>query len=177
MNIQETAAFIGNTIVSIGIRAGIILLILSIFDYIFQYLEFEKSIRMSKQEIKEEYKQMEGDPQIKGKIRERQRQMALHRMMSEVPKSDVIITNPTHFAVAVKYDAAVSDAPIVLAKGKDLIAQKIKETAKENNIPVVENKPLAQALYKGVEIGERIPAELYKAVAEVLAFVYSLRQK
>ena len=103
--------------------------------------------------------------------------MALHRMMAEVPKSDVIITNPTHFAVAIRYDAAVSDAPIVLAKGKDLIAQKIKDTAKENNIPIVENKPLAQALYKGVDIGGRIPAELYKAVAEVLAFVYSLKNK
>lgn len=177
MSIQEAVSFIGNIIVNIGIRAGLILLILSVFDYVFQYLEFEKSIKMSKQEIKEEYKQTEGDPLIKGKIREKQRQMALHRMMAEVPKSDVIITNPTHFAVAIRYDAAVSDAPIVLAKGKDLIAQKIKDTAKENNIPIVENKPLAQALYKGVDIGGRIPAELYKAVAEVLAFVYSLKNK
>ena len=132
---------------------------------------------MTKQEIKEEYKMTEGNPQIKSKIREKQRQMSLRRMMTEVPKADVVITNPTHFAIAVQYDASKGEAPIVLAKGKDLIAQKIKEIAKENNVPTVENKPLAQALYKTVEIGDLVPAELYKAVAEVLAFVYSLKNK
>lgn len=177
MNIENTIVFIGNTVISIGIRAAAVLFILSVFDYGYQIWDYEKSIRMSKQEIKDEYKMIEGNPQIKSKIREKQRQLSLRRMMAEVPSADVIITNPTHFAVAVKYDAQVSDAPMVVAKGKDLIAQKIKDTAKQNKVPVVENKPLAQALYKSVDIGGKIPVELYKAVAEVLAYVYSLRQK
>jgi flagellar biosynthetic protein FlhB len=177
MNIESTVVFIGNTIINVGIRAAVVLFILSIFDYGFQIWDYEKSIRMSKQEIKDEYKLMEGNPQIKSKIKERQRQLSLRRMMAEVPSADVIITNPTHYAVAVKYDEKTGDAPLVTAKGKDLIAQKIKDTAKQNNVPIVENKPLAQALYKSVEIGENIPSELYKAVAEVLAYVYSLSKK
>lgn len=177
MDVQNTTAFVGNTVISIGIRAAFVLLVMSVFDYAFQLWDYEKSIRMSKQEIRDEYKQMEGNPQIKSKIREKQRQLALKRMMAEVPKADVIITNPTHFAVAIRYDASESDAPVVVAKGKDLIAQKIKDTARENKVPVVENKPLAQTLYKTVEIGDKIPAELYKAVAEVLAFVYSLKDR
>ena len=177
MNIEGTTVFIGDTIINTGVRAGVVLLILSVFDYGYQIWDYEKSIRMSKQEIKDEYKMIEGNPQIKSKIREKQRQLALRRMMSDVPNADVIITNPTHFAIAVKYDAKASEAPLVIAKGKDLIAQKIKEVAKQNKIPVVENKPLAQALYKSVDIGEKIPSELYKAVAEVLAFVYGLREK
>ncbi|MDF2521650.1 MAG: flagellar biosynthetic protein FlhB [Clostridia bacterium] len=177
MDMMATAHFIGNTIVNTGIRVAVVLLVIAIFDYGYQFWEFEKNLRMSKQEIKEEYKMTEGNPQIKSKIREKQRQMSLRRMMTEVPKADVVITNPTHFAIAVKYDAGKADAPLVLAKGKDLIAQKIKEIAKDNNVPIVENKPLAQALYKTVEIGDMVPAELYKAVAEVLAFVYSLKNK
>jgi flagellar biosynthetic protein FlhB len=177
MNMESTVVFIGNTVINIGIRAAVVLLILSLFDYGYQIWDYEKSIRMSKQEIKDEYKNIEGNPQIKSKIREKQRQLALRRMMAEVPNADVIITNPTHYAVAVKYDASAADAPLVIAKGKDLIAQKIKDTAKQNKVPIVENKPLAQALYKSVEIGNKIPSELYKAVAEVLAFVYSLREK
>ncbi len=177
MNIEATTVFIGNTIINIGIRAGVVLLVLAVFDYAYQIWDYEKSIKMSKQEIKDEYIMMEGNPQIKSKIREKQRQLSLRRMMAEVPNADVIITNPTHFAIAVKYDAKASEAPMVIAKGKDLIAQKIKETAKQNKVPIVENKPLAQALYKSVDIGEKIPGELYKAVAEVLAFVYSLREK
>jgi flagellar biosynthetic protein FlhB len=177
MNIESSFVFIGNTIINVGIRAAVVLLILSVFDLGFQFWDYEKNIRMSKQEIKDEYKMIEGNPQIKSKIREKQRQISLRRMMSEVPQADVIITNPTHFAIAVKYDAAASDAPLVIAKGKDLIAQKIKEVAKENKVPVVENKPLAQALFKTVDIGGKIPAELFKAVAEVLAYVYSLKGK
>ena len=177
MNVERTIIFIGNTIINVGIRAAVVLLILSFFDYGFQIWDYEKNIRMSKQEIRDEYKLTEGNPQIKSKIREKQRQLSLRRMMAEVPHADVIITNPTHFAVAVKYDASASDALMVIAKGKDLIAQKIKDTAKENKVPIVENKPLAQAIYKSVEIGEKIPSELYKAVAEVLAFVYSLKEK
>ena len=177
MNVESTMIFIGNTIISVGIRAAAVLLILSVFDYAFQKWNFEKEIRMSKQEIKDEYKLTEGNPQIKSKIKEKQRQLSLRRMMAEVPSADVIITNPTHFAIAVKYEEAVSEAPVVIAKGKDLIAEKIKDTAKKNNVPIVENKPLAQALYKSVEIGQQIPSELYKAVAEVLAYVYSLKDK
>ncbi len=175
MSVENTAAFIGNAILNIGFRAGFAFLILSIFDYVFQIFDFEKNLKMSKHEIKEEYKQAEGNPQIKSKIKEKQRQLSLRRMMAEVPKADVIITNPTHYAVAIKYDASLSEAPLVLAKGKDLIAQKIKESARENKVTIVENKPLAQSLYKGVEIGQSIPIELYKAVAEVLAFVYSMK--
>jgi flagellar biosynthetic protein FlhB len=177
LDMLETAVFIGNTIINTGIRVAAVLLVMSVFDYGFQFWEFEKSMKMSKQEIKDEYKMTEGNPQIKSKIKEKQRQMSLRRMMNEVPKADVIITNPTHFAIAIKYDTTKAEAPIVLAKGKDIIAQKIKELAKDNNIPTVENKPLAQALYKSVEIGDMVPAELYKAVAEVLAFVYSLKNK
>lgn len=177
MNTERTAVFIGSTIINIGIKAAAVLLVLSLFDYGFQVWDYEKRIKMSKQEVKDEYKIIEGDPLIKSKIREKQRQLAIRRMMAEVPHADVIITNPTHFAVAVKYDSEASDAPVVTAKGKDLIAERIKHTAKENKVPIVENKLLAQALYKSVEIGEKIPAELYKAVAEVLAFVYSLKEK
>ncbi|MGE5676484.1 MAG: flagellar biosynthesis protein FlhB [Pseudomonadota bacterium] len=177
MNIESSFVFIGNTILNVGIRAAAVLLVLSVFDLGFQLWDYEKNIRMSKQEIKDEYKMVEGNPQIKSKIREKQRQLALRRMMAEVPRADVIITNPTHFAVAIKYDASVSDAPMVIAKGKDLIAQRIKDIAKQNKVPLVENKPLAQTLFKSVDIGERIPSELYKAVAEVLAYVYSLKKQ
>ena len=131
---------------------------------------------MSKQEVKEEHKQSDGDPQVKSKIKEKQRQMAMSRMMSEVPEADVIITNPTHYAVAVKYDKEISDAPYVLAKGQDLIAQNIKDIASEEEITIVENKPLARSLYAEVEIGQVIPQDLYQAVAEVLAYVYGLNK-
>lgn len=173
MELNSSIVFIGNAIVSIGIRASMVLLIISLFDYGYQIWQFEKNIKMSKQEIKEEYKQTEGNPQIKSKIKERQRQLSLRRMMAEVPKADVIITNPTHLAIAIKYDASVVEAPYVVAKGKGLIAQRIKDSADKNLVPIVENKPLAQALYNSVDIGQQIPEEMYQAVAEILAFVYS----
>jgi flagellar biosynthetic protein FlhB len=132
---------------------------------------------MTKKEVRDEFKQQEGDPLIKSKIRQRQRQMAMRRMMQDVPKADVIITNPTHFAVALQYDPAKMSSPKVLAKGEDFLAAKIRETATANNVPIVENPPLARALYKAVDIGEFIPGDLYQAVAEVLAFVYRLRKK
>ena len=156
---------------------SIVLLILSLFDYGFQLWEYEKNLRMTKQEIKEEYKQIEGNPQIKSKIREKQRQLSLRRMMAEVPKADVIITNPTHLAIAIKYDLNIAEAPYILAKGKDLIAQRIKETANKNTIPIVENKHLAQVLFKSVDIGQEISEDLYQAVAEILAYVYSLKDR
>lgn len=177
MDLKSSTVFIGDSIITIGIRASMVLLVLAVFDYGYQLWDFEKNLRMSKQEIKEEYKQVEGNPQIKSKIREKQRQLSLRRMMAEIPKADVIITNPTHYAIAIKYDSKAYEAPIVIAKGKDLIAYKIKDTAKKSNVPVIENKPLAQALYKTTEIGQQIPVDMYQAVAELLAFVYSLKSK
>jgi flagellar biosynthetic protein FlhB len=162
--------------VSVGLRAGIVLLALAVLDYFYQRYEFGKSIMMTKQEVKEEYKQVEGNPQIKSKIREKQRQVSMRRMMAEVPKADVVITNPTHIAVALKYEPDVAEAPYVLAKGKDLIAARIKEIALENSIQIVENVDLARSLYETTDIGDAIPPELYQAVAEVLAFVYSLNK-
>ncbi|CAH2214007.1 flagellar biosynthesis protein FlhB [Tepidibacter aestuarii] len=160
---------------SLGIKLSIYLLVLSLFDYLYQLYEHNKNLKMSKQEIKEEYKQSEGDPQIKSKIKEKQRQSAMKRMMQDVPKADVIITNPTHFAVAIKYDEHKSDAPYVVAKGKNMVALKIKEKARESDVPIIENKPLARQLYSNVNIGDIIPPELYEAIAEILAYVYSLK--
>ncbi len=132
---------------------------------------------MTKQEVKDEFKNAEGDPEIKSKLRRKMLQVSQRRMMQRVPEADVVITNPTHFAVAIKYEPGMSRAPVVLAKGEDYLAQKIKEAAKENNIEIVENKPLARALYYNVDIDSEIPPELYQAVAEVLAFVYKVKNK
>jgi flagellar biosynthetic protein FlhB len=159
-----------------SIRMAVIFFLLGAADYLYQKWEFDKSIMMSKQEIKEEYKQMEGDPQIKRRIRQKQRELASRRMMADVPKADVIVTNPSHIAVAIQYDQKSMDAPIVVAKGEDFVAQKIRSVAEEHGIPIVENKPLARALMAQVEIGEAIPEDLYRAVAEVLAFVYRLKK-
>ena len=153
-----------------------VFMIMALMDLYYQKWQNNQDLKMSKQEVKEEFKQQEGDPQIKGKIRQKQRQMAMARMMQEVPKADVIITNPTHFAVALKYEAGMA-APGVLAKGQDLVAQKIKQLARDNRVPIVENKPLARALFAAVDVGGSIPHELYKAVAEVLAYVYKLKHK
>lgn len=157
------------------LRCSIVLFVLAVFDYAYKRWKNRKELMMSKQEVKDEYKQSEGDPQLKAKIKEKQRSLAISRMMQEVPKADVIITNPTHFAVALKYDTNAGDAPLVVAKGQDLVAQNIKRIGTENNVPIVENKPLAQTLYKTVQIGNFIPPDLYEAVAEVLAYVYSLK--
>ena len=169
--------FLNNLIFSIAWRVGLLLFVLAIIDYSFQWWEHEKNLKMSKQEIKDEYKQIEGDPQVRARIKERQRQMAMRRMMSQVPQADVVITNPTHFAVALIYKSAEMASPIVVAKGQDLIAKRIREIAQENGVVIVENKPLAQTLYRSVEIGQQVPAELYQAVAEVLAYVYRLRRR
>ncbi|MBZ4645877.1 MAG: flagellar biosynthesis protein FlhB [Petroclostridium sp.] len=177
MEVMQIGVYIGNTAVNVALRMGIALVILGIIDYIFEWRQYEKSLMMSKQEVKEEYKQTEGNPQIKSKIKEKQRQISMRRMMSEIPKADVVITNPTHFAVALKYDTKIADAPVVVAKGQDYIALRIREVAKENHVEIVENKPLARELYHSADIGEKIPAELFQAVAEVLAFVYNLKNK
>ncbi|MBP2001103.1 flagellar biosynthetic protein FlhB [Paenibacillus shirakamiensis] len=175
--VETTFSFSVKLTMNLGIKIGVALFILAVLDFLYQRYEHEKSIKMSKQDIKDEYKKMEGDPMIKGKIRERQRQMAMRRMMQEIPKADVIITNPTHFAVALKYDGVHMESPQVIAKGQDFTALKIREIAKEHGITIMENKPLARALFARSEIGDSIPSDLFQAVAEVLAYVYKLQGK
>ncbi len=154
-----------------------VFLVFAILDFIYQRYSYKKSLRMSKQEIKDEYKQTEGNPEIKAKIRQLQREMAKKRMMSEIPKADVVVTNPTHYAVAIRYDKTKDEAPRVIAKGVDNLALKIKEIAREHDIMIVENPPLARELYKLVDVDEVIPQKLYKAVAEILAYVYRAKGK
>lgn len=176
MEIQMSLVFIGELIFAVIWRVLIFLLILAIIDFIFQKYDYTENQKMSKQEIKDEYKNIEGDPLIKSKIKEKQRQMAISRMMQEIPSADVIITNPTHFAIALKYSQGMA-APKVVAKGQDYVALKIKEIAKENGIILYEDKPLARALYYNIEIGQEIPGDMFQAVAEVLAYVYKLKNK
>lgn len=159
-------------IFTMGIKILLILLVLAVFDWFFQKWRYEENLKMSKEDIKDEYKQREGDPRIKQKIREKQRQASTKRMMDEVPKATVVVTNPTHIACALQYDPNGSGAPLVVAMGAGLIAHKIKEIAKEHKVPIVENKPLARALYKMVEIGDEIPPDLYEAVVRILAEIY-----
>jgi flagellar biosynthetic protein FlhB len=173
--IEDIFAYCASLTVRIGLIVAAALFALSIGDYLFAKYEYEKSLRMSKQDIKDEHKNMEGDPKVKAKIRERQRRMALMRMMQEVPKADVVITNPTHYAVALQYDGTKMDAPKVVAKGQDYLALKIREIARKHDVTIMENKPLARALYDRTEIGDTIPGDLFQAVAEVLAYVYRLK--
>jgi len=175
MSLADSVRLVLSIAFNIGIRASIALLIMAVFDYFYQWYEYEKSLMMSKQDIKEEYKEVEGNPQIKSRIKQVQRQMARSRMMKDVERADVIITNPTHYAVALAYDSTKYIAPVVLAKGADKLAEKIKEIASKHDIPIVENKILAQTLYRTVEVGDVIPESLYQAVAEILAFIYSLK--
>jgi flagellar biosynthesis protein FlhB len=160
-----------------GLVTSLILLCLAALDYLYQKYEFEKGIRMSKQDVKDEYKKAEGDPLIKSKIKERQRQMSMNRMIQDLPNADVLITNPTHYAIAIQYDPETMDSPKVIAMGKDHLALKIKEKARELEIMTMENRPLARALYDQVEVGDYVPEELFMAVAEVLAYIYRLKGK
>lgn len=162
---------------TLSLRIAAALLILAVLDFFYQKWQYKRSLRMTKREVKEEGKESEGDPLIKGKIRVVQRQMAMKRMMAAVPTADVVVTNPTHYAVALKYENTVMKAPTVVAKGADLLAKRIKDIAKKHNIPLVEDKPLAQTLYKTVEIGKEIPQKLYYAVAKVLSYVYQLKKE
>jgi flagellar biosynthetic protein FlhB len=173
---EAGVSVLGDHLWGLSIRLALLLLVIAIADYAYQKWDYEKKLKMSKHEVKEEHKQTEGDPQIKSKIRQRQREMAKRRMMASVPKSDVVITNPTTLAIALHYDRKLMQAPVVLAKGKGLTARKIRDIAIEHGIPVLEKKPLVWALYDSVEIGDEIPAEFYKAIAEVLAFVYKLKK-
>ena len=177
ISLKQAIGLIGELVTELGIRVSLVYLIVGFLDYIYQKLKFKEDMKMTKQEIKDEYKDQEGDPQIKGKQKQRMREAAQRRMMQKLPEADVVITNPTHYAVAIKYDPDEYEAPMVLAKGENYLAQKIKEAAKEHHIEIVENKPLARMLYANVEVGELVPPELYQAVAEVLAFVYHLQGK
>lgn len=164
-------------VLDVGIKISIIFVIIGLADFVYQKWKHLHDLKMSKQEVKDEMKQSEGDPLVKGRIRQKMREGARRRMMQELPKADVVITNPTHFAVAIKYDKEKAEAPYVLAKGADFVAANIKEAAKQYDIEIVENKPLARMLYYNVEIGDQIPPELYQMVAEVLAYVYSIKNK
>ena len=177
MPLNQALAFCGSVIINAGLKISIVYLVVGLADFIYQKYRFKEDMKMTKQEVKDEYKNTEGNPEIKGRQRQRMREASRQRMMQDVPKADVVITNPTHLAVAIKYDAEKAKAPVVLAKGEDYLAQKIREKAKENGIEIVENKPLARMLYANVEIGEEIPPELYQAVAEILAMVYNMKNK
>jgi flagellar biosynthetic protein FlhB len=166
---------IGDLLWAVGIHVAAVLFSLALADYAFQRHEFDKNMRMTREEMKQEIKQTDGDPLIRQKIRQKQRAMAQKRMMQQVPKATVVVTNPTHFAVALRYEKNMT-APTVVARGQDLVALAIKEIARENKVPVVENRPVARALYYEVRLGSEIPPQLYKAVAEILAFVYRTRR-
>lgn len=178
-DITEALYFVANTVVSILFSICIIMLLFSILDYIYQWWSYERRIMMTKEEIKTEHKQTEGDPLVKGRIRERQRAMANLRMMQKVPEADFVVRNPTHYAVAIKYDPKDEKhkAPVVVAKGQGYVALKIIKVAEENKVVVTENKPLARALYKSVKVGSEIPPKFYQAVAEILVFVYNLKKR
>lgn len=177
MSLMQAVMFVGSVIINAGMKISVAYFIIGIIDYIYQKWKFKDDLKMTKQEVKDEYKNSEGDPQVKGKQRAKMREASQRRMMQDVPKADVVITNPTHYAVALKYDAEEAQAPVVLAKGTDYLALQIKEKAKEADVEIVENKPLARMLYANVEIGEEIPPELYQTVAEILAAVYRLKNK
>jgi flagellar biosynthetic protein FlhB len=177
MDLVPATVFILNDCMKLVLRIGIAFIAISVLDYFYQWWEYERQLKMSKQEVKEEYKQMEGDPQIKGKIKENQRRMAMSRMMQAVPSADVIIKNPTHFAVALRYDTEKDAAPVVVAKGQDELALRIIKTAEDNHVHVIENKPLARALYATTELNREIPAEFYGTIAEILVYVYKLNNK
>ena len=168
---------IGDVVFELMVSLCILLIIIGIIDKKYQDWEYAKSIKMSKQEVKDEFKDIEGDPKIKGKIRSFQMKIMQQKMMSQVKDADVVVVNPTHYAVALMYNQLKAPAPIVLAKGVDFVAFKIREIAKNNGIPIVENKPLARSLYKMVEVNDIIPQELYVAVAEILQYVYTQKKK
>jgi flagellar biosynthetic protein FlhB len=177
MDIMASMAVCGSIILEMALKVGVVFMIIGIIDYLFQWFEHEKSLKMSKYDIKQEYKQIEGDPKIKSKQRQIQRELAMRRMMAEVPSADVVITNPTHFAVALKYQAELMEAPTIVAKGQDFMALKIREIADLNHVTIVENPPLARTLFHTTEIGDVVPEGMYQAVAEILAFVYKQKKR
>ncbi len=172
----QVILLVGTIVINTGLKIALVYIFIGIADFVYQKHKFKEDMKMTKQEVKDEYKNTEGNPEIKGRQRSKMREVSQRRMMQSLPSADVVITNPTHYAVAIKYDAQKYSAPIVVAKGENFLAQKIKEVAKEHHIEIVENKPLARMLYANVDVGQEVPPELYQAVAEVLAFVYSLRE-
>lgn len=177
VSLTQAIAYCGDMALSIALDISIVYMFVGVADLIFQKRKFKQDMMMTKQEVKDEYKQSEGDPTVRQQIKRKMREVSQRRMMQKLPEADVVITNPTHFAVAIKYDLSIAKAPVVIAKGEDFLALKIKEAAREHNIEIVENKPLARALYHSVDIDEEIPQELYQAVAEVLAVVYNTKKK
>lgn len=177
LELRDCLHLLFDMIMSLGIKISVVYFLLAAADLIFQKWKHKKDLRMTKQEVKDEYKNQEGDPKVKSQQRQRMQQASRRRMMQSVPEADVVITNPTHFAVALKYDNTLSTAPVVVAKGADYLAYKIKDIARENDVEIIEDKPLARMLYANVEIGNEIPAELYQAVAEILAQVYRIKNK
>ena len=177
MGLGESCSILVQDIIILVMQIAVAFVVIAFFDYLYQWWEYERKLRMSKQEIKEEYKQTEGDPQVKGKIRQIQRQRAQQRMMQQVPGADVVIRNPTHYAVALRYHEEEDNAPRVLAKGMDELALRIVKVAEENGVHVVENVPLARALYASVDLDREIPPDFYNAVAEVLVYVMKLDKK
>ena len=175
MPVTQAVGLVGELVINLGLMISVMYMFIAAADFVYQKRKFKNDMKMTKQEVKDEYKDQEGDPQIKGKQRQRMQEASRRRMMQSLPQADVVITNPTHYAVAIQYDADIAPAPILLAKGSDYLAQKIKETAREYHIEIVENKPLARMIYANVEVGAQIPPELYQAVAEVLAYVYHLQ--
>ncbi len=176
-SVQAIGIYIFKTIFKIMLQTSWVLLVLAILDYAYQRWEFEKGLKMTRQEVKDDYKQSEGDPLVKSRIRRIQREWARRRMMEAVPRADVVITNPLQLAVAIAYKGETMIAPEVLAKGAGIVAERIRQIARSHGIPIVENRPLARALFRQVEVGRQIPAVLYKAVAEVLAYVYRLKHR
>ncbi|MFP4015812.1 MAG: flagellar biosynthesis protein FlhB [Halanaerobiales bacterium] len=175
--LEPALLYIADIISRIAFSIIIFMIILGIADYVYQRWEFMRNMKMTKQEVKEEHKEMEGDPHIKSQRRQLQRQMSMNRMITAVEEADVVITNPTHIAVALKFDLETMEAPVVVAKGEDFVAQKIKEVARENDVEIVENKPLARSLNASTEIGDEIPGDLYQAVAEILAYIFKKSNK
>ena len=175
LDMRQAVALVVDMVIDLGIRISIVYILIGFADFAFQKWKFKQDVKMTKQEVKDEYKDQEGDPAVKGKQKQKMREASMRRMMNAVPTADVVITNPTHIAVAIKYDAKVAPAPILVAKGEEYLAAKIKDTAKEAGVTIVENKPLARAIYTTVDIDQEIPPELYQAVAEILAMIYTKR--
>ncbi|MBI9076804.1 MAG: flagellar biosynthesis protein FlhB [Desulfatibacillum sp.] len=176
MDVANTLVYVLMTTLRLFMRVGIIMVFVAVLDFAFQKWDNEQKLKMTRQEVKDEYKQTDGDPMVKARIRRIQMEASRRRMMEEVPKADVVITNPIHLALAIKYNALKMNAPTIVAKGAGPVAEKIKEVARENDVPIVENKELARALYKAIDIGDEVPVALYEAVAEILAYVYGLKQ-
>ena len=177
LSVGQGAVFLGEALMELAWNISLSFLGIAAFDYMYQRWEYEKNLRMSHEDLKQEYKQTEGNPELKSELKKRQRAISMSRMMQDMKQADVVVTNPTHFAVALRYDLKIQSAPYVVAKGQGQVALRMRELAKEYDLVIMENKPLARALYAQVDIGQGIPADLYKAVAEVLAFVYRLKKR